>query len=179
MSAISQFSDFDDGVAAGRRLLRLSEELDSDFARLPAASAEQVAEVIAFLRRYTIANRPYPAVEGFLSTVLRKETASMGIAEFLGAEGFVHEQRTAAPLGNLPDDAPFVLFATWAGEEEGDAWVLDLEPGYIRCIPLSVHKTDPVSVRAISYGVFSTLDHFVAHLRCEAEMREWIQPSAR
>ena len=175
MGDISQFSDFAAGVRAGERLIALIKEIGSNFAAKPPATEEQLVCIVDYIRRFTPANRPCPAVEGFIRTVLRADEANGEILTTLGASSFVTDQVASAPCCNLPNGAPLVQFAYWSGDEDGDAWVFDFGSGVIRCLPVSTSGASLVQVRAASYGVFYYLDHFVAVLRADAIRRGWLK----
>lgn len=174
MGDISQFSNRADGIRAGQNLLALTQKIGSDFASRKAATQQQLDHIIARVRGLTICNRPSPAVEGFLSTILREEETDGSIITTLGAKSLIADQNASAPCCHLPENVPFLQFAYWTGDEDGDAWVLDFEYAAIRCLSVSFQTKQIVEARARSYGVVSYLDHFVALLRADAIRRGWI-----
>ena len=174
MPFINQFSKYDEGVREAEKLLELLTELRPSFADEPSPGAQELAPIVALIRSFTFDNRPSPSTEGFLCTLLRKSHAEGQIIALDGATTFVGSQRDTAPMCNFPESFPFVQFASWTGQQDGDAWVFDLGSGVIRCLPVTCDYSDLMSARCESYGVFYDIGHFVGFLRCDAELRGWL-----
>jgi hypothetical protein len=175
MGKISTFSSFEEGARAGDKLVALVNEISPGTVSATPASERDVKPVLEEIWKHAPGGSEMPSVAGFFSRVLRRKDWQGAIIEMWGTENFLENQQQVAPICNVSPEEKMIQFASWTGEGDGDAWVLDLgQTGCVRCLPVSMGGEDPMTLRAYSYGVFDDWHYLVAFLRCAAELRRWI-----
>ncbi len=174
MNTITQFGEFQHGVDAGKSLTRLFRELGTDIDTLEKPTNEELETIFQFIWAQNTIDRPYKAVMGFFSTILRREGYSAEIMDVLGASELIEAQREYAPICNLPVNSGIITFGSWTGDiGDGDAWCLDIQKQRICCVPVGGPETVE-EARLSAYGVFPSLHYLEAFLRKSAELREWL-----
>jgi hypothetical protein len=172
--------NFENGRRAGERLLRLFADLNGTVTdpqgTLIPAPLDTVSAVLKEIWSWSTKDELPEYDLGLFSTFLTVSGHSTNIIEMWGTNGLLSEQKSCAPMCNLPADSGIFGFAYWTGETDGDTWCYDIKYRCIRCIPVGDGDANPDRSRLASYGVFPHFDHFVAYLRCEAERRHFISP---
>jgi hypothetical protein len=172
---------FEDGVAAGDRLLALLEEIHPDWAPdcRTFMSASDQQPILDWLWSRLSGGRPIPYVQGFLSRVLKDRGLGGDPIIVFGTGDLVGMQTGTAPINLMPPDSGLVEIASWAGDgSDGDAWCLDGKRGCVRGVGLSCGSSDVQEVRAWSYAVLPTFDHWVSYLRTSFTQRGYFRAPA-
>jgi hypothetical protein len=168
-------SAFTSGQLAAKPLLTLLAKFGEESMPLKPASVETVQKVLQEIWSCSTSGEPDERVLGFFSQILSERGYSSDILNLWGTDQLFYEQEHTAPISNIPMDSGLLAFADWTGESDGDAWCYDIKHGCIRCIPVDSGYADADKSRLESYGVFPQFEHFAAYLRCEAELRGWLQ----
>lgn len=167
---------FEDGVKAGDGLLALIVELNPGLKNRcdEFLSKEQLQPINDFIVQRS-GRYPYPYLEGFFSRVVKATELEGEIISLWGADEFIENQTQYAPICNMHSNAKFFQFASWTGDMcDGDAWCIDLEDQLIRCLTVTGGDEDMAVVRANTYGVYTSFDYLISHLRCSAARRGWL-----
>lgn len=173
-------SEYEDGKLAGQRVIALFADLGSG-AELEhvlstgAPSIEEVESVLQQVWARSSSDQPEARFVGFISQLLRGRSCT-DLLNIWSLRQIRDDQSGVAPICNIPVESGLFAFSDWTGESDGDCWCYDIPYRCIRCIPVGSGYADANQSRLESYGVFPNLHHFVAYLRCTAELRDWIKP---
>jgi hypothetical protein len=174
MPSITQFGRFEDGVAAGLKLLGLFRDLGKRIDHLEKPSPAELETVFQFIWAQNIIDRESPSVRGFFTTVLRREGYGAEIMDVYGTSDLIDIQSNSAPICNLPAASGIITFGSWTGDlGDGDAWCLDIQGGSICCVPVGSPKTRE-EARLSAYATFYDFHYLEAFLRRAAELRGWL-----
>ncbi len=168
---------FQDGENAGDLLLALICEIQPEKkeACYEFVDPDRLAPVFAQLWQESQYKRPLRCIEGFLSRTLKPSGLNTQLLELWGVDELLENQQRVAPACNLPPECGIVQLGSWTGESDGDGWCLDIDDRSIRCVDVGCSFDNVTGVRALSYGVFYSLWHWIAHLRCSAWERGWVK----